>query len=96
MLRVDDADAALAVDPGALVDAQKIGDIFYENKNYPEAVEIYKRVLSKKKSASQINYKIAKSYKATGQNNLAKRYIAIALQAEPKNAEFKKLLKSLN
>ena len=86
---------ALHLDPKASADILEVGDVFYDLKEYSRAISLYQKALAVREDA-QARYKLALSYKETGQPEKARQEAAKALAGDPENRDFQALVKTLN
>ena len=86
---------ATRANPEAVGDVLKIGDIFYNNKEYEYALKIYELALQAKKKTAVIYKKLGSAYKDLGDLDRAQEAFSKGLSLEPEDEEIKKALKNL-
>lgn len=59
----------------------------YENKNYPEAIEIYSQILEKDGTSGRLYYNLGNAYFRNGEKGKAVLFFERALKADPRNKE---------
>ncbi len=91
-LRIKQAQAADPYEFGFLL---KLGDVFFEEKKYEKAKDVYTIALNKKRRTAVIHKKIGQSYYELGHMALAKKSWEEALKVNPTYESVEKLLKKI-
>lgn len=84
------------MDRSSSVDILKIGDVFYKQAAYKEALSAYKLVLNTGKNLVQAYTNIGLSYKGLGDIENARLELQKALNSDPSNEDVKKELDALS